>query len=241
VRLWVDTDVGDNPDDAVALLCAAAHPSIELVGVSTTGGRTEWRAELARTLVDVEVVPGGKPDQLAERVAGAAPEACLAIGPMTNVAALLVLGATLPVVAMGGMLGSVRHRGRVRHVESNFGADAAAASVVVERADLTLVPLDVTVAMRLDAVTLDRVVAADARLVPEVARWTAARDDPVVLHDPLALLVAAGEPVVEDARRTIAVDPHDGALRETAGGTEQTVVTAVDADAALDRILELLG
>ena len=40
VRLWIDTDIGDNPDDAVALLCAAAHPDVELVGVSTTGGRT---------------------------------------------------------------------------------------------------------------------------------------------------------------------------------------------------------
>jgi hypothetical protein len=113
--------------------------------------------------------------------------------------------------------------------------------VVVERADLTLVPLDVTVAMRLDGSMLDRLVATDARLAPEVARWAAARDDPVVLHDPLALLVAAGEPLVEDARRTIAVDQHDGALRETEGGREQTVVTAVDARAALDRIFELLG
>jgi inosine-uridine nucleoside N-ribohydrolase len=241
VRLWIDTDVGDNPDDAVALLCAAAHPAVELVGVSTTGGRTQWRAELARTFVDAEVVAGGRPDLLAERLAGATPDALLAIGPMTNVAALVVLGDAPPVVAMGGAMGSVRHRGRIRHVEANFGADAAAAAVVVERADLTLVPLDVTVAMRLDAPTLDRLVATDARLAPEVARWTAERDDPVVLHDPLALLAASGEPLVEHARRRIAVDPHDGALRETAGGREQTVVTGVDAVAAVDRILALLG
>ena len=51
MRLWIDTDVGDNPDDAVALLAAAAHPEVDLVGVSTTGGRTEWRAGLARELV----------------------------------------------------------------------------------------------------------------------------------------------------------------------------------------------
>ena len=240
MRLWVDTDVGDNPDDAVALLCAAAHPAVELVGVSTTGGRTEWRAELARGLVDVEVVPGEEPDRLAGRLTEAAPDALLAIGPLTNVAALLTVGLTLPVVAMGGTLGSVRHRGRVRHVESNFGADAGAAAVVVERADLTIVPLDVTVAMRLDAPTLALFLAADARLVPEVARWTTAHDDPVVLHDPLALLVVAGESFVETARRRIAVDQYDGAVREVGAGRDQTVVTGVDAAGAIDRILDLL-
>ena len=58
LRLWVDTDVGDDPDDAVALLCASAHPAVDLVGVSTTGGDTEWRAELAAGLVDTTVVAG---------------------------------------------------------------------------------------------------------------------------------------------------------------------------------------
>ena len=76
MRLWIDTDVGDNPDDAVALLCAAAHPDIELVGVSTTGGQTEWRAELARQLVDAVVVPGERPDELASQFAGRAPTRC---------------------------------------------------------------------------------------------------------------------------------------------------------------------
>ena len=56
MRLWIDTDVGDNPDDAVALLAAAADPAADLVGVSTTGGRTAWRAELAR-----ELMPTGPP------------------------------------------------------------------------------------------------------------------------------------------------------------------------------------
>ena len=37
MRLWIDTDVGTNPDDAVALLCALAHPEVDLVGVSTVG------------------------------------------------------------------------------------------------------------------------------------------------------------------------------------------------------------
>ena len=113
----------------------------------------------------------------------------------------------------------------------------------MERADLTIVPLDVTVAMRLDACSmLALFLAALTRLslVPEVARWTTAHDDPVVLHDPLALLVAVGESFVETARRRIAVDPHDGAVREVGTGRDQTVVTGVDAAGAIDRILDLL-
>jgi len=56
VRLWIDTDVGTNPDDAVALLCAAGHRDVDLVGVSTVDGDTEWRAEVARALRNVVCV-----------------------------------------------------------------------------------------------------------------------------------------------------------------------------------------
>jgi inosine-uridine nucleoside N-ribohydrolase len=242
VRAWIDTDIGDNPDDAVALVCAAAHPAVELVGVSTTGGRTEWRAELARRLVAVDVVPGERPDDLAVSFTAAAPDVLVAIGPLTNVAALLAVGAPLPdLVAMGGVLTPVRHRGRLRRVEWNFGADAPAAAVVVGAVDLTLVPLDVTVGMRLDPSTLELLLAADRRLVPEVERWQSQRDDPVVLHDPLAVLVAAGEPLVEIDRRAIAVDPHDGAVRESDAAREQAVVVGADTDAAIARVLDVLS
>jgi len=52
IRVWIDTDIGDDIDDAVALLCAARHPRMELVGVSTVFGRVETRAWLARELLD---------------------------------------------------------------------------------------------------------------------------------------------------------------------------------------------
>jgi inosine-uridine nucleoside N-ribohydrolase len=242
VRLWIDTDVGDNPDDAVALLCAAAHAVVELVGVSTTGGRTEWRAELARRLVGRVTVPGERPDELASKFADARPDAMLAIGPLTNVAALCVLGTVLPpLTVMGGVLEPVRHRGRLRRVEWNFGRDPAATAAAVAGVDLTLVPLDVTVAMRVEPDVVAELVALAPRLEPEIARWEAERDDPVVLHDPLALLVAAGEPVVTMERRRLAADPHDGTVREDADGREQSVVVSADAPAAVDRVLELLS
>jgi purine nucleosidase len=65
VRVWVDTDVGTNPDDGVALLVALAHPELEVVGVSTVSGDTRIRAAVARVYLGdraVSVVAGaGRP------------------------------------------------------------------------------------------------------------------------------------------------------------------------------------
>lgn len=64
IRVWLDTDIGDDIDDAVALWCAARHPEIELAGVSTVFGHVEKRAWLARELLtrlgqpETPVLPG---------------------------------------------------------------------------------------------------------------------------------------------------------------------------------------
>ena len=242
MRLWIDTDLGDNPDDAVALLCARAHPDVDLVGVSTTGGRTEWRAELARQFVDADVVAGEHPDELVARMRSARPDAVLAIGPLTNIAALTVLGIPVtPLTIMGGAVVPVRHRGRLRRAERNFSQDPAAAAMVLASTDTTVVPLDVTVAMRLEPDALERLLGLAPELVPEVERWIAEQDEPIVLHDPLALLVALGEPHVQIEVRCLSVDATDGTVREGEAGREHAVVVNVDAPAAVDRVLGLLG
>ena len=61
--LLLDTDIGDDIDDAWALAASISHPGIELVGVTTVHGDTQTRAALARLLlgkahVEVEVVAG---------------------------------------------------------------------------------------------------------------------------------------------------------------------------------------
>jgi len=63
MKLFLDTDIGDDIDDAWALAACISHPDIELVGVTTVYGDTEVRAALARLLlerahVEVEVVAG---------------------------------------------------------------------------------------------------------------------------------------------------------------------------------------
>jgi len=64
LALWIDTDIGTDIDDAVAILCAARHPEIHLVGVSTVFRHVEARAWLARELLaragiaNVPILPG---------------------------------------------------------------------------------------------------------------------------------------------------------------------------------------
>ena len=52
VRLILDTDVGDDVDDAFAIAQAALHPGIELVAVTTCYGDTGFRARLATVVLE---------------------------------------------------------------------------------------------------------------------------------------------------------------------------------------------
>jgi len=248
VRLWIDTDVGTNPDDAVALLCAAGHHAVDLVGVSTVDGDTEWRAEIARTLVDAAVVPG--PRLAAHDVAASQAEALLAIGPLENVARLHVAGAVpLRLGVMGGVLRQVRHRGAVRDVEHNFGTDPAAAQAVIGHTPgVLLCPLDVTVRMRPSASDLDDLVGAAPVLGPMFDEWRERHrgegvpDDEaaVRLHDPLALLALVGEPLVTIERRALTVDERGAVHVDPAHGRAVDVVTDIDDVRAMERIVELV-
>lgn len=253
MRLWVDTDVGTNPDDAIALLLAVAHPAVDLVGVSTVGADAAWRAAVAREVLrnapEVPVVAGAA--AALEAVPAGAPDALLAIGPLTNVAALGVAGWRPPrLVVMGGTLRPVRHRGVVRATESNFAADPAAAVVALAEPGATVVPLDATVATRLDPAAQGSLLAAVPALLPAVEAWLAVQADAGVpageravhLHDPSALLVAVGEAgaLARLEPRRLVVE-EDGRLRTAPGGVSHEVVTRLDGDAVVARVLGLLG
>jgi len=51
LRLWIDTDVGSDVDDALTLAYALRHPDIELVGLSTVFGDVALRTRIARELL----------------------------------------------------------------------------------------------------------------------------------------------------------------------------------------------
>jgi pyrimidine-specific ribonucleoside hydrolase len=248
VRLWIDTDVGSDPDDAVALLCAASHPSVDLVGVSTVDDDAGSRASVARELVDAPVVEG--PELAPRQVAGADPEALLAIGPLENVARLVASGVLPPRVGvMGGALRPVRHRGADREVEHNFGTQPAATRAVIEHASgILLCPLDVTVRMKLSADDARRMVDAAPVLRPMFDGWIALlraegmseSEAAVRLHDPLALLALLGEPVVRLERRRLTIDDDGGVKQDPGRGNDVEVVTDVDAAQAMRRIVALV-
>jgi len=249
VRLWIDTDVGGDPDDAVALLCAVGHPDVDVVGVSTADDERAWRARVATTLVDAPVVPG--PSLSTDDVAESELDALLAIGPLGNVARLLAAG-VLParVGIMGGVLQPVRHRGELWEVEYNFGTEPAATHAVIGHAGgMLLCPLDVTVRMRASDSHLRDLVDAAPVLGPMFDQWLAneqAANIPdaeggVRLHDPLALLAIAGEPVVAIEPRSVRADSNGRVFED--GGREHVVdvVTDVDVVRAMERIVELVA
>ncbi len=243
LRLWVDTDVGDDPDDAIALLCAAGHPDIELVGVSTVDGHHDRRVALARSLVDAPVHPGDDPT-LADIVRAAAPDALLAIGPLTNVAAFLAAGPIPPVTLMGGATQPVRHWAMTIEVEHNFGRDPEAAATVVDLAAPLIVPLDITVTTDLDAEALERLVNAAPALREPTERWlefqhdlgVPAEERAVFLHDPLALLALVEPSVVHAEHRRLRVT-DDGQLVADAAGSPCEVVTEADVPRAVELVL----
>jgi inosine-uridine nucleoside N-ribohydrolase len=258
VRLWIDTDIGTNVDDAVALLAAVAHPSVELVGISTVGPDPERRAAVAVGLlagagVDLGSLiviagaegPGGTAADVVQAVAACGADALLAIGPLTNVAAMTVAGVRPPeLTIMGGALRPVEHRGQLRTVEHNFASDPEAAATVVAVPGAVLVPLDATVATRLDDRLLLKLVATAPVLEPMVRAWVAEWSE-VVLHDPAALLIAAGDgtELARFDRRRLQVEP-DGRLIDGgrgASGTVHDVVTSMFGVAVVASVLALLS
>jgi purine nucleosidase len=247
----VDTDVGTNPDDGVALLLAQAHPAIELVGVSTVSGDTAVRARVARAYVPgVPVVAGAErpngqgpeprwlgyegegplgeaataTQELADAVSEARPDVLIAIGPLTNVAALLEAGVRPKrIIAMAGITKPVWHRGQLVEVDHNTASDPGAARRVSDEENLLMVPLDVTIAMRCTDRDAAVLAARHPRLRHEVSAWLT-RADAVVLHDPLAVLAAVPD---EDDRIGL----------ETKGRQ----VTSVDGPRAIRRVMTLLA
>jgi len=58
VKLWIDTDLGTDVDDALALAYALKHPEIALVGVSTVSGDVALRTRMVNELLKI----GGHPE-----------------------------------------------------------------------------------------------------------------------------------------------------------------------------------
>lgn len=56
MKIWLDTDIGGDIDDALALLLAMSNDELEIIGVSTVFQNTKARAKIAKKLLEM----GGK-------------------------------------------------------------------------------------------------------------------------------------------------------------------------------------
>jgi inosine-uridine nucleoside N-ribohydrolase len=237
MKVWIDTDIGSDPDDTVALWCAARSTDADLVGVSTVDGDVEWRASLARALLPgVEVHAGAPPPG---RLAGV--DILVGIGPWTNVAAAADHD-MLPrrVVMMGGVLGRVHHRQQWRTIEHNVGRDpGAAAWLLANVGNLIVVPLNATARLTMPERDEARLCGVIPELRPQLEVWRAEHGDvPLVLHDPAAVLVALGEPIARTESRRLEVD-RDGHLRASVTGPVQELVAHIDVHATRGRVRAL--
>lgn len=128
----------------------------------------------------------------------------LALGPLTNLAAYAEAPGVARFDRLVVMGGAFAHSGNVTAwAEANIHNDPEAAAVVLAQDwDTTLVPLDVTMTQTLDATDLVRLEAipgalpqALAAMLPLYLDFYAGRvfpDRRCALHDPLAAMVAAG-------------------------------------------------
>ena len=76
IPIVIDTDIGADPDDALALTLALASPEVDLRGVTIVSGDVSWRARIATRLLgmagraDVPVFLGrGEPHRCRARKA----------------------------------------------------------------------------------------------------------------------------------------------------------------------------
>lgn len=300
MRIWIDTDVGSDVDDAIALAYVMRHSGFELCGVSTVFGDVPLRTEIARRLLDLGehqhtvVWPGlgvpltprrkgimfgfegqgiveganpiarvkteeGGPERiaaLAGAISAAAPDVLLAIGPLTNLGALIDHGVELPPLAiMGGKLADVMVEGMSPDIfEWNWFCDSDAARMVIEapHAQLPLVvPGEVTFQTRLADGDIELLHAGDPlnQMVATLSQgWLDAqrdlfrRDEPrVALHDPLTAALLVEPTLCKVDERRIAFDA-DGVSSVERGDANAVAATTVDADATRDHLMgTLLG
>jgi purine nucleosidase/pyrimidine-specific ribonucleoside hydrolase len=176
---------------------------------------------LAAPLTDA---PGWMAAQLMAAPAGSID--ILALGPMTNIAALIrdapeAASRLRRIIAMGGAIDT--HGNIGPHSEFNMAADPEAAQIVLDAGlPLVLVPLDVTRQVRADGAWIAALASAPGAPARTAAALLAAYLDPAQgrisrpLHDPCVMLLAEAPALFTLESMTLRVDTSpEGAARST--------------------------
>ena len=194
-RVWIDTDAAcghtprTDPDDCVAI-ALLARTDIEIAGISTVAGNAPREVVQATTRALLSELRLAIPlDGSLERALREGPLTILALGPLTNVAAVLEKNPDLRknvarlIAVMGRRPGHIFHpaegagggmlfgHGPVFR-DFNFALDPqAAASILKSKIPLSLVPYDAARGIELTAADLDRLDASLPWLVERSRSW----------------------------------------------------------------------
>lgn len=296
MKLWIDTDIGSDVDDALTLAYALRHPAIEVVGVSTVFGDLEMRGRIAEAVLaaaDALAIPVhaglGKPltperiglmfghegrglfedaeprmqttenpdaaariEAIGTALRASEADTLLAIGPLSNVAALHRAGHALPRLAiMGGKTEDVLLPGMIPQIpEWNWYCDPeATAEVVAMRSEElpTVVPAEVSFGTRLHAEDIARLHEGDAlaqmlaKLCDEWVAFLADRggrkEAGVALHDPLTAAVLVDPEIATFTTKSLRTDERAAAI-PTEGKPNLRVATSADNDRLRAHLLE---
>ena len=187
-RLWIDTDAAcgegrtTDPDDCLAIALLAHAPDVEIVGISTVAGNAPLDA-VDRTTRELAALLSAETDRTLRVHSGpralqtaleAGPLTILALGPLTNLAAVLderpgLAGRVARLVAvMGRRPGHIFHPAEGAQAgilfghgpvfrDFNFALDSGAASrVLAAELPTSFVPYDAARGMEITATDLDR-------------------------------------------------------------------------------------
>ncbi len=259
IETILDTDIGSDVDDALALGYALMSPEIVLHGITTVYGDTILRARIAKTLSrlagkpDIPVYAGLELPLFRERPVhwmghegrgmdlDAADTAArkgdavgfivdsvrsspgrftiIAIGPLTNIAAALVVAPDIvqgirEIIFIGGVARLGDNALEVPALEWNVRCDPEAARVVFRSGiQITMLGMDVTRRRetRMDDSHLKALIDAPRDLARQLGAlvevyWEHAEPQLRCMHDVVAVAFAADRTIVETERLAVAVE-----------------------------------
>ncbi len=233
-KLWIDTDMGGDIDDALSISMALHSGEVNVIGISTVYIGNAWRTGLVRSMMEayghpeIPVHLGAErpliglwnnyipepplPNDAAPALIRAVrenPGLCVAaIGPLTNVALALAqapdIAANLRLYIMGGMIS-------MAYPEWNIQCDPEAARIVLESgADITLVGLDVTEKCRLNKEESLALVQGESKemtfLRGEMDRFLTSFSFLPTLHDPLAIAALLWDDLLDYEMKDIVIE-----------------------------------
>ena len=296
MRVWIDTDVGSDVDDALTIAYVLRHPDLDLAGISTVFGDVELRTAIAEALLALApgqappilsgrglpltperiglmfghegqtILPNPEPrmrteiepegpariDKIAEALHQTSPDVLVAIGPLTNLGALVQHGVKLPQLAiMGGKIEDVLLEGMVPEIpEWNWYCDPLAVQTVLQAPHTelpTIVPAEVTFRTHLLPKDIEELQGGDplaqqigklSETWLEFLRSRFGRPDPrVALHDPLTAATLVKPELCPFADVSIEVDERAASHRQNSPANIR-VATDVDNDALREHLME---